>query len=161
MKNLLLLLLFTLPVMAQNGFRNEKGNLVWEHTYPATANMQATIESQSTLEVITFFNDTYTGKGNNVKNTCGGAVLMKNDCKFDFTVRKNNGNYIVTVTNLRMIERLGPMQARIVESRCEKYLVDAALKVKKDPRSQNDINCLNNFLTGVFGGTVNSALTAN
>lgn len=161
MKKLLLSLLFTLPALAQDGFRNENGNLVWEHTYPATTNMQALVESNPQLEVDVFTADAFNGKANDVKNTCGGAVLMKNDCKFDFAIRKTDGNYIVTVSSLRMIEKLGPMQARVIESRCEKYLVDAALKVKKDPRSQNDMNCLDNFLTGLFGGTMEAGLTAN
>ncbi len=159
-KKILLSLLFTLPAFAQDGFRNENGNLVWEHTYPETANMQAIVESNPKLEVDVFTNDAFTGKGNDVKTTCGGAVLMKNDCKFDFSVRKQNSTYVVTVTSLRMIERMGPMRARVIESRCEKYFVDAALKVKKDTRSKNDMNCLDNFLTGLFGGVMHAGLTA-
>jgi len=162
MKKLLFSLLFALPVMAQDGFRNENGNLIWEHTYPATNNVSATVESQPDLQVEAFINGVHTGSAEKIKNTCEqGSAVMRNNCKFDFNVRKENDNYIVTVTNLKIIEVMGPMQARTIVSRCEKYLVDAGLKVKKDTRSQNDMACLDTFLTGVFGGTMNGALTAN
>jgi hypothetical protein len=163
MKKLLLSLLFTLPAMAQDGFRNENGNLVWEHTYPATTNVSATTGSNPDLKIEASLNGVETGFAEKIKNTCSeGSSVMRNDCKFNFKVKNDNGNYVVTVTDLKIIEVMGPMQARTIVSRCEKYLVDAALKVKKDARSQKDMACLDSFLTGIFSGTMaNVAMTAN
>ena len=85
---------------------------------------------------------------------------MRNNCKFDFAVKKDNDNYVVTVTNLKVIEVMGPMQARTIVSRCEKYFVDAANKVKKDARTQKDMGCMDSFLSGIFGaGVEGSAVT--
>lgn len=163
MKKLLLSLLFALPVMAQDGFRNENGNLIWEHSFPATTNVAATVEGQPDLMLEAMINGVQTGAAEKIKNTCPeGSATMRNDLKFNFKVKNDNGNYIVTVTDIKVIEVMGPMQARTIVNRCEKYFVDAALKVKKDPRSQKDMNCLDNFLTGVFSGTMaNVAMTAN
>ncbi|MHA3786661.1 hypothetical protein ACX0HA_00515 [Flavobacterium hauense] len=163
MKKLLLSLLFSLPALAQDGFRNENGNLIWEHAFPATSNVTATVDNQPDLKVEAMLNGVQTGSAEKIKNTCSdGSPAMRNDCKFNFKVRNENGNYIVTVTDIKIIEVMGPMQARTIVNRCEKYLVDAALKVKKDSRSQKDINCLDSFLTGVFSGTMaNVAMTAN
>lgn len=149
--------------MAQDGFRNENGNLIWEHTYPATTNVSATTETHPDLKIEASLNGVQTGMAEKIKNTCSeGSSVMRNDCKFNFKVKKDNGNYVVTVTDLKIIEVMGPMQARTVVSRCEKYLVDAALKMKKDPRSQKDLTCLDSFLTGVFSGTIsNVVMTAN
>jgi len=163
MKKLLFSLLFALPVMAQDGFKNEGGNLVWQHTYPATVNVQALLDSNPDLQVVTFINDVHKGAAEKINNTCEqGSATMRNDCKFDFEVRRYNNNYVVTVTNLRIIEVMGPMQARTLANRCEKYFVDASRKIKKDQRTQNDMSCVDSFLTGIFGGTIdNTALTAN
>ncbi|MDV6167918.1 hypothetical protein R1T16_05745 [Flavobacterium sp. DG1-102-2] len=166
MKKLLFSLLFALPVMAQDGFRNENGKLIWQHTYPAATNMQAQLDGNPELQINTFVNDVHTGSADKIKNTCQeGSPVMRNDCKFDFEVRKDNGNYVVTVTNLKIIEVMGPMQARTVVNRCEKYFVDATLKVKKDPRTQKDMGCADSFLTEVFGGgSINGSqltMTAN
>ena len=132
MKKLLFSLLFALPVMAQDGFKNDNGNLEWHYTYAPVTNMQSLIDSKPDLQVIAFFNDTYTGTVNKVKNTCTqGSAVMRNDCSFDFEIRRENGNYVAVVSNIKIIEVMGPMRARTIESRCEKYFVDAALKVKK------------------------------
>jgi hypothetical protein len=156
MKKLLFILLFSAPVIAQDGFRNEHGNLTWERTFPASINMTAALESQPGILITTNLGNSYTGMGDGVQNTCdSGTALMKNKCKFEFSVRKENGNYIVTVTNLKIIEKFGPLQARIIASRAEKYFVNADLKIKKDVRTQNDMGCLDNFLTTVFSsGTI-------
>ncbi|PZR19442.1 MAG: hypothetical protein DI539_13945 [Flavobacterium psychrophilum] len=163
MKKLLLSLLFTLPVMAQDGFRNENGNLVWQHTYPATTNVLTVIGNQPDLKVEVGTNDAQTGYAEKIKNTCSeGSPVMRNDYKFNFNVKNENGNYVVTVTDIKIIEVMGPMQARTIVNRCEKYLVDASLKVKKDARSQKDVGCIDNFLTGIFSGTMaNVAMTEN
>ena len=165
MKKLLLSLLFTLPVLAQNGFRNEGGSLVWERIYPVGTNMAAVLEGTQGLQIASFLGNTYTGMGDEIKNTCNsGTPLMKNNCKFDFVVKQQDGNYIVTVTNLRIIEKLGPMRARIMANRAEKYFVDAGLKVRTDPRTKTDMMCLDNLLDSIFSrGGMSSAgtLTAN
>jgi hypothetical protein len=163
MKKLLLSLLFTLPAMAQDGFRNENGNLVWEHTFPATTNVTATVDSQPDLKVEALINGVQTGSAEKIKNNCTeGSPVMRNNCQFNFKVKNENGNYVVTVTDIKIAEVMGPMQARTIVNRCEKYLVDASLKVKKDPRSQKDMNCLDTFLTGIFSGTLGTvAMTAN
>lgn len=167
MKKLLFSLLFALPAitMAQDGFRNENGSLVWQRTYPAATNVQAMLDSQPDLKIDTFINEIYAGSADKVKNTCeDGSPVMRNNCKFDFVVKKESDNYVVTVTNLKVIEVMGPMQARTIVNRCEKYFVDAANKVKKDPRTQKDMGCMDNFLSGIFGAGVEGSevtLTAN
>lgn len=165
MKKLLLSLLFTLPALAQDGFRNESGSLVWERVYPAGTNMAAVMEGTQGIQVASYLNNTYTGMGDEVKNTCNnGTPLMKNNCKFDFVVKQQDGNYIVTVTNLRIIEKLGPMKARIMANRAEKYFVDASLKVRNDSRTKTDMMCLDSFLDNIFshGGMASTGtLTAN
>jgi len=166
MKKLLLSLLFALPAMAQDGFRNENGSLVWERIYPAGTNMGAALEGTRGIQITTFFNNTYTGMGDEVQNTCrNGTPLMKNNCKFDFVVKQQDGSYIVTVTNLRIIERLGPLQARIMANRAEKYFVDANLKVRDDGRTKTDLMCLDSFLDSIFSSgeisSANGGLTAN
>ena len=151
MKKLLLSLLFTLPALAQDGFRNERGNLVWQRLYPATTNIDAALQHTQGIEIDMAGNNTYIGRGNEVTNTCqGGTPLMKNKCKFDFTVKLEEGNYVVTITNIRIIEKMGPMQARIFANRAEKYFVNADLKIRKDPRTQTDMACMDNFLSGIF-----------
>ena len=156
-------MLFALPVMAQDGFKNEGGNLIWQHTYPATANMQALLDSNPDLQVSTFINDIHKGSAEKIKNTCEqGSATMRNDCKFDFEVRRDNNNYVVSVTNLRIIEVMGPMKAKTMANRCEKYFVDATLRIKKDQRTLNDMSCVDDFLTKIFGGGLeNTALTSN
>lgn len=165
MKKLLLSLLFTLPALAQNGFRNEGGSLVWERVYPAGSNLAAVLEGTQGLQIASFLGNTYTGMGDEVKNTCNsGTPLMRNNCKFDFVVKQQDGSYVVTVTNLRIIEKLGPMKARIIANRAEKYFVDAALKVRTDPRTKTDMMCLDNLLDSIFsrGGMASTGtLTAN
>ncbi|MCO6148447.1 hypothetical protein [Flavobacterium sp. NRK1] len=160
MKKLIFSLLFALPVMAQDGFKNDNGNLVWQYTYPSVTNMQAMIDSKPDLQVTAFINDTYTGLVNKVKNTCTeGSPVMRNDCSFDFEIRSENGNYIAVISNIKIIEVMGPMRARTIESRCEKYFVDAALKLKKDVRTQKDMKCLDSFLTSVFSDAITTTVT--
>lgn len=160
MKKLLLSLLFTVSVLAQDGFRNERGNLIWERIYPATTNIEAALQNTQGIEIDMAGSTIYTGRGNEISNTCqGGTALMNNKCKFDFTVKLEDGNYVVTITNLRIIEKMGPMQARIFANRAEKYFVNADLKIRKDPRTVKDMACLDNFLTGIFSSET-KALTS-
>lgn len=165
MKKILLSLLFTLPVLAQDGFTNNNGHLVWQRTYPATTDINAALQNTQGIQIVAAAGSNFTGMGDEVSNTCqGGTALMSNKCKFDFDVKMENGNYLVTITNIRIIEKMGPMQARILANRAEKYFVNADLKIRKDTRTQTDMACLDNFLTDLFNSeTVHAsgALSAN
>ena len=164
MKKVLLSLLFALPAMGQNGFRTEGNALVWERVYPAAGNnLTAILNSRPDLQVDAHLGNTFTGRGEDIQNTtCASqSALLRNNCKFDFTVQLNDGNYVVRVSNLKIIEKLGPMQARIVANRCEKYFMSAQ-GLRKDTRTSSDMACMDDFLSGLFGtGSVSGALTAN
>lgn len=167
MKKLLITLLFSIPVisLAQSGFHASSGNIVWERTFPAdNANIVALLDKQPNLKVATFMDNVYKGSGDQIRNTCeSGSGLMKNDCKFDFLIIVNPDSYVVKVTNLKILEKYGPMQARTVANPCEKYYMsDNTLRT--DDRANNDLGCLDNYLSSVFSiGSVagTGALTSN
>lgn len=166
MKNLILTLLVSVSAFAQQGFRTEGQNLVWERTFSAhNADIVAFLNGQPDLKVTTFSENTFEGYSNQMQNRCnGGSALMKNDCKFDFTIMVQPDHYIVRITNLKILEKYGPMQARVVANACEKYFVDGKT-VKTDARSQTDLRCLDTFLRSMFSagsvGTSSGALTSN
>ncbi|RZJ71656.1 MAG: hypothetical protein EOO45_11645 [Flavobacterium sp.] len=166
MKNLVLSLLFCVPVMAQmTSFKSEGETLVWERTFPAdNANIVALLEGQPNLKVNSFMDNVYKGTGNEIKNTCdGGSGLTKNDCKFDFIILVNPDHYVVKVKNMKVLEKFGPMQTRTVANRFEKYYMDGS-KVKADDRAAADLGCMENFLDSVFSTGITSsggALTSN
>ena len=167
MKKLFLTLLFSIPVLAsaQPGFRSVKGNMVWERSFPAdNTNIVALLDKQPNLKVGTFMDNVYKGSAAPAKNTCqSGSGLMKNDCKYDFIIIVNPDSYVVKVTNLKMLEKFGPMGAKIIANPCEKhYVYNGALK--SDEKSVGDLGCLDNYLSSIFSGTTTStgnALTAN
>lgn len=163
MKKLLFTLLLSTPVFAQDGFRANGPAIVWERSFPADdTNIVALLDKQPNLKVASFMDNMYKGKGIDIQNTCeDGSGLMKNNCKFDFVILVNPDSYVVKVTNLKIIEKFGPMQAKTVANPCEKYLMyNKALKT--DDKSSADLNCLDSYLSGVFSvsGT-STALTSN
>lgn len=166
MKKLLLTLLFTGAAFAQDGFKSNNGNLVWERTFPAdNANIVALLEKEPNLKVGTFMDNVFKGRGNEIKNTCdGGSGLMKNNTKFDFLIIVNPDSYTVKVTNLKFLEKFGPMQTRVVANPSEKYYVYNGA-VKNDDKTKGDFNCLDNYLSSVFSSepvtTTGNALTSN
>jgi hypothetical protein len=151
MKKLLLIVLFSIPAMAQDGFKAQGREIIWEKTFPVNnADVVALLDRQPELKVSSFIDNAYKGSVREISNTCeGGSGLMKNNCKFDFIVLVNPDHYVVVVRNLKLLEKYGPMQARTIANRCEKYfLYNRALK--DDEKSVNDLSCLDNFLTGIF-----------
>lgn len=166
MKKLLLTLLFAGAAFAQDGFKSNNGNLVWERTFQANnANIVALLEKEPNLKVGTFMDNVFKGSGNEIKNTCdGGSGLMKNNCKFDFLIIVNPDSYTVKVTNLKFLEKYGPMQTRIMANPCEKYYVYNGA-VKSDDKTKGDFDCLNNYLSSVFSAdpitSTGNALTSN
>jgi hypothetical protein len=164
MKKLLISLLFSIPALAQDGFRANGSNIVWEKSFPAdNANIVALLDRQPNLKVASFMDNVYKGKGDQIKNTCAsGSGLMKNDCKFDFIIMVNPDYYVVKVTNLKILEKFGPMQARTVANPCEKYFLNKQ-GLKSDDKTSTDLGCLDSYLSSVFsmGGTAGEALTSN
>lgn len=164
MKKLLITLLFSVPVLAQDGFRANGQRIVWEKTFPAeNANIVALLDKQPNLKVASFIDNIYKGKAEKITNTCeSGSALMKNDCKFDFVIVVNLDSYVVKVTNFKILEKFGPMQAKTMANPCEKhYLYNGALK--SDDKTQADLNCIDTYLTGVFsiGSATGTAITSN
>lgn len=164
MKKLLLTLLLPISAFAQDGFRASGSAIVWEKSFPAdNANIVAMLDKQPNLKVASFMDNIYKGKAEKITNTCqSGSGLMKNDCKFDFIIVVNEDSYVVKVTNFKILEKFGPMQAKTIANPCEKhYLYKGALK--SDEKTQGDLNCIDSYLSGVFstGIGTGTALTSN
>lgn len=164
MKKLIMLLLISTSAFSQGGFSTEGKSIVWERIFPAdNANIVPILERYPNLEVTGFSENVFQGNTAEIKNTCqGGSGLMKNNCKFDFVIMVNPDHYVVRISNLKIIEKYGPMQARVMANSCEKYFLDES-KLKSDSRTLTDMGCLDSFLTSVFSlsGTSSGALTSN
>lgn len=151
MKKILLSLLFTLPVLAQDGFDSQDGVLVWERSFPVK-NVDVTdfLTEEPNLKVITFMDNVFNGAGDEIQVGCeAGSGLLKNNCKFDFTIEVLPDSYNVKITNLKIIEKYGPMQARVMANNCEKYFMEEGV-IKGDNRVLTDMNCLDNMLVDIF-----------
>lgn len=164
MKKLLLLLLLTAPVMAQDGFKTENGCIVWQRFFNATnADIKAIIAGNEKLSLTSDSGTVYTGVGESVANTSsGGSVLMKCDTNFSFTIMAVTDGYMVKVTNFMFLEKYGPMQIRTVPNSLAKYYMERG-KIRDTPKTQTDLACVDRFLTGVFspGYDHSSTLTSN
>ena len=161
----LLLLLVCLPALAQNGFKSDDTGMVWQGVYSAeNANIAAVLDKDPNLQVGGFFDNMYKGIGNQIQNTCeGGTGLMKNRIKFEFIVLTDPNGYVVKVRNIKILEKYGPMQTRTVANPAEKYFMEGKV-IKTDATSQENMACLNNFLTGLFSPqpqSTGTALTSN
>ena len=165
MKKLILTLLFSLPVLAQHGFRAENGNIIWEKSFPVgSVNVAALLKAQPALKTDIFTDNECKGSANDIKiEGNGGSAMMKNNCKFDFDIAIEGNSYIVKIHNMKFLERVGPMQLRTIISSFEKYFMDER-KLRPTPVTQSNLAYLDNFFTGIFTGTVISsseALTSN
>jgi hypothetical protein len=164
MRKVLLALLFSLPVFAQDGFRGEKGNLVWERVIPVeNANIVAILDAHPNLKVASFMENVYKGSSEETKITStSGSALIKNNCKYDFLIMVNPDSYVVKVTNIKFVEKYGPMQTRIIANRAEKYFMnDTALRA--DDKSKTDLTSMDTYFSGMFSAgpaVSNEALTA-
>ncbi|WP_294824907.1 hypothetical protein [uncultured Flavobacterium sp.] len=165
MKKLLFTLLFSLPLMAQHSFRAEDGSIVWEKSFPVdNVNVVALVESRPALMVDAYMDNIVKGNTKEMEITGnGGSGLMKNNCKFEYVILLENGQYIVKVKDFKFLEKMGPMQMRTVANSCEKYFLDDR-KIRPTPITQGNLEYLDNFLTGVFSGAAiasSGELTAN
>lgn len=164
MKKLIFTLLFSIPVLAQHGFRAENGTIIWEKSFPVgNANVMALIEAQKAMTIGLFMDNVVKGDAMDMKiEGDGGSGLMKNNCKFDFFIAVESDHYTVRVKNFKFLEKMGPMQMRTVANSWEKYFLDER-KIRPTPITQGNLQFLDNFLTGVFTGTITSsgAITAN
>lgn len=166
MKKILITLLFSIPVFAQDGFKAEDNSIVWEKSFTAqNANIVPVLEREPGLEVGGFMDNVFKGYGNNISCNCNeGSGLMKNNLKFEYIIMVNPDYYVVKVKNIKIIEKYGPMQARVIANSFEKYFLDETA-LRTDAKSQTDINCLNKYLTGIFSlepfVDKNRALTSN
>ena len=165
MKALILTLLFSLPVLAQNNFRAENGAIIWEKSFPAgSTDVAALLEAQSAIKIDMAVDNQVKGIAKELKiEGEGGTTLMKSNCNFDFDIALEGDHYIVRVVNLKFLEKVGPLQMRTIVSSWEKYFMDNR-KIRPTPITQGNLQYLDEFLSGVFSGTIitsSGAITAN
>lgn len=165
MKTLLFTLLFSLPLLAQHSFRTENGNIMWEKAFPVTnVNLVAMVEAQPGFTIDAYMDNLLKGTAKDMAITGeGGSALMKNNCKFEYVIVLEEGQYVVKVKDFKFLEKIGPMQMRTVVNSCEKYFMDQN-KIRPTPITQGHLEYLDNFLTGIFSGTAitsSGELTAN
>ncbi|KGO92400.1 hypothetical protein [Flavobacterium subsaxonicum] len=166
MKKILLLLLVTLPALAQNGFKVEGNALVWERVFPAAnSDIAAVLSRDPNLKVASFMDNVYKGLGFDIKNTCNGeTALMKSNVKFQFLIMVNHDSYVVKLREVKFLEKYGPMQARTRANAYEQYFLDGT-KIKDDATTQQNMTCLDTFLTSLFSPapatTESKAMTSN
>ncbi|PHK35429.1 hypothetical protein VF13_37545 [Nostoc linckia z16] len=164
MKKIILSLLFSIPVFAQDGFKVENNELVWEKTFEANnANIVSVLDRHPELAVSGFIDNAYKGAAKEIANTCqGGSALMKNNVKFDFIILVNPDYYVVRLKNLKVLEKYGPMQTRIIANRMDQYFTSNGV-LRTDDKAFGDMQCMDSFLSGVFGiiSSQGGALTSN
>jgi hypothetical protein len=157
MNKILLLLLFTVPALAQNGFRMEKGKMIWEHTFATIQDINTLVTNVKGMSTDGAEGNVFKGKGAEVKSTVETeSIRLKSDANFTFTITVVPGGYVVKVSNYVFLEKYGPLQMRIVQNPIEKYYVEYS-KIRQTPKSQNDLHVLDGFLTGVFSGQAATA----
>jgi len=152
MKTLLLSLIFSLPALAQTGFKIEGNDIIWQGVFSTEdANILSVLDRDPNLKITNFMDSMYKGQADEVQNTCnGGTALMNNKIKFDFVILQDPAGYVVKVRNLRIIEKFGPMQATTIAKRCEKYFL-ANGKISTQPNASENMACMDRFFTGLFG----------
>ncbi|MGQ2985086.1 hypothetical protein [Flavobacterium sp.] len=165
MKKLILTLLFSLPLMAQHSFRAENGDIIWEKSFPVNnVDLVAMVESHPEFTVDAYIDNLLQGTAKDMAISGeGGSGLMKNNCKFDYVIVLEDGQYVVKVKDFKFLEKMGPMQMRTVANSCEKYFMDNK-KIRPTPITQGNLEYLDNFLTGIFSGTAiasSGELTSN
>jgi len=166
MKKLILLLLCSLPALAQNGFKIEDNILIWERAYSAdNVDIASVLDKNPNLKTGSFMDNFYKGMGVDIKNTCNSQNgLMKNNVKFQFVVMTSPTGYVVKVKDLKFLEKYGPMQARIRANAWEQYFVDGT-NLKSDATSVENMGCMDNFLSSLFAPapvtTETRAMTSN
>lgn len=151
MKTLLLSLLFCLPVLAQTGFKTEGNDVIWQGVYSTeNANIVSVLDKEPNLKVGGFMDNMYKGMGEDVQNTCnGGTGLMKNKIKFDFVILVDPAGYVVKVRNIKILEKYGPMQAKTMANKAEKYFM-AGNKLSTQPNASENMACMDSFFAGLF-----------
>ncbi len=93
---------------------------------------------------------------------------MKNPVKFKFVIMTDPYGYVVKVTDLKILEKYGPLQSRTMANSAEKYFIDGdSNELKTDGIWGENLNCLDQFLISVFAPqsgsqtSGSSALTSN
>ncbi|KOS06234.1 hypothetical protein AM493_09475 [Flavobacterium akiainvivens] len=151
MKTIVLFLLCTLPALAQDGFRTEKGKIVWEHTFTENVpNLESLITAQEKMKLVSEEESLYTGKAEAIKSTIDvNSVRLASDANFDFTITKVAGGYKVRVTNYVFLEKYGPMQLRIIPNSLDKYYLEYG-KIRNSDKTKTDLGYVDGYLTGLF-----------
>lgn len=151
MKTVVLFLLFAVPALAQQGFRAEKGKMVWEHFYTEEgAVIKAAIESRDKMKLEVTDLAAMSGKADGIKSTLDiNSARLESDADFDFTVTKVEGGYKVVVTNYTLLEKYGPLQMRIIPASLGKYYMDNN-KIRTSEKTKTDLAYVDAFLTSVF-----------
>ncbi|WP_294818460.1 hypothetical protein [uncultured Flavobacterium sp.] len=169
MKTIILFLLVAFTASAQ-GFRAEKGKVVWEHFYAEEGTtIKSAIESREKMKLESTDLAAMSGKADGIKSTLDiNSARLESDANFDFTVTKVEGGYKVVVTNYTLLEKYGPLQMRIIPASLGKYYMDNN-KLRTSEKTKTDLAYIDAFLTSVFlpkvmvpvteGGTI--AVNAN
>lgn len=162
----LLLLLFSLPALAQTGFKVEEKEIIWQKSFSAeNINIAAVLDRNPDLKVGGFIDNMYKGMTMAIDNTCnGGTGLMKNQVKFDFIVLTDPAGYVVKIRNLKILEKYGPMQSRVRANPAENYFVDEGV-LKTEGIAEQNMQCMDSFLSSLFSppaeGISPTAMTSN
>jgi hypothetical protein len=150
MKKILLLLLISVPALAQDGFKTVDGKVVWERIFSSSTDVNALIAANEKLEILASQDNIYKGVGEGVKQTSpSGSLRMNCETSFEFTITVAPEGYLVRVTDFMFLEKYGPMQMRTVPNSLEKYYTEYG-KIRDSAKTQTDLGFVDTFLTGVF-----------
>ncbi|MFL9843867.1 hypothetical protein [Flavobacterium rhizosphaerae] len=169
MKKLFLLLstiALSATTYAQGNFHAEDGKLVWEREIQSTnADVVTILDREPNLKITGLMDNVYKGVAFNITPNCPDAsALLKNECKFEFFIIVNPESYVVKIENFKMLEHYGPMGARVMANRSEKYYLDSDGKMRNDADTINDLNNLDRYLNAIFAlpaASQQRALTSN
>lgn len=147
---IIVFLLITLPAIAQNGFKTEKGKIVWEHFFAEDANLKTLVEGNEKMKIVSADDTSCAGKAEGIVSTIGAnSIRLQSDANFDFTITKVAGGYTVKVINYVFLEKYGPSQMRILPGSLEKYYLEYG-KIRNSDKTKTELGYVDNFLTGLF-----------
>jgi hypothetical protein len=151
MKHLLLLLLFALPICAQNkAFTIRNNAVVWENVFVTNeTNIASILEKHPSLTIQSDKDNIYKGIARNLKNSCPGTSEAFIDARYDFNfeIEKSAGMYRVTIFNLKILPT-GKKQPLIAES----FFIEKG-EIKNTSQNQVDMQCLDAFFNRIFTAT--------
>lgn len=162
MKAFILALILAFSFPENSNFSANGDFIVWEKTFTAQNLDITSIAGKVGLKVTSNENGVYKGKAKQIKNNCDNvSALTKNDIVFDFEIITEGDTYTVTVSNLGIVEKFGPMQARSIVNKAEKHFMHNGT-IKANEQTQNDMACIDHTLNTIFSvNTGNDTITNN